>query len=145
MHWTARSAVALALLVVLAGCNGFVGSKPATESTPPSTAGPSTAAYEELENATLWIDGTVERIENRTVYIDDQRYSEVVVPVRVQGSGGFYCHATNDSGLDCAPIQLDEVDLEQEVCANVHASNGSLSVVKIFFNATCGGPRAPPE
>lgn len=145
MHRTALPAVSLGMLVIIAGCSGFFGPTTANQSTPPIESGSADSSYEVLENATLWIDGTVERIENQTVYIDDQGSSNVVVPVTAQGAGGFYCYARNDTGLDCGPIQFDEVQPDEKVCSLVHASGGTLSVIKIFFNATCGGPQAPPQ
>lgn len=145
MHRTALPAVSLGILVGIAGRSGFFGPSTANESTPPIESGSADSSYEELENATLWIDGRVERIENQTVYIDDQGSGNVVVPVTALGSGASYCHARNDTRLDWGPIQVDEDQPDQEVCSIVHPLGGTLSVIKLFFNATCGGPQASPE
>lgn len=145
MYRSGLPMLGLAMLIVVAGCSGFFSSPTPIEPTPQSNSSSSNSSLQELENATLWIDGTVERIENHTVYIDDQKYSNVVVPVRVQGSGGFYCHTTNDSDLDCGSVQLNEVQQGEEVCASVLVKNGTLNVIKIFFNATCRGPQAPAQ
>lgn len=144
MHHSGLRVVGLATLVVLAGCNGVFGTPTPTDSSSPNNSSSSASSLQELENATMWIDGTVQRIENNTVYIDDQPYSKVVIPVQAKGPS-FYCQAKNGSGANCEPVQLNEIQQGEDVCAFVRVESGTVQVVKVFFNMVCGGPQVPQQ
>lgn len=126
--------VGLATLVVLAGCSGVFGTPTPTDSTPPSNSSSSDSSLQELENASVWIGGTVARVENNTLYINTSQYNDVVIPVSMEEGTLFHCQS---NGSSCQPVELREVQQGQEVCAFVRIETGTVVPVKVFFNAVC--------
>ncbi|MFB6197282.1 MAG: hypothetical protein ABEI52_03285 [Halobacteriaceae archaeon] len=146
MHRPGISGASLAMLVVVAGCSGILGTPtPTPTSTPSTQSGSDASSLQELDNATLWIDGRITRIENTTVYIDDQPYSDVVIPVLVaENSVVFSCGTGNTTGGDCTTVSVTELQPGAEVCVFVYVRNGTLQVGKLFVHSVCGGPQPSP-
>lgn len=139
-----RSArLGIAALVVLAGCLGFSGSPSLPETAPASSDRSPEVTLEELDGAWFWIDGTVEHIDGDTLYVDDQPYTDVVVPVVISRSPLFYCRPSADSDIECEPGSPERVAPGEDVCALVRIQERTLQGGKVFFNASCGGPLPP--
>ncbi|MFB6132134.1 MAG: hypothetical protein ABEJ44_01855, partial [Halanaeroarchaeum sp.] len=74
-----------------------------------------------LENASVWVGGTVERVGDGVLYVDDSRYGDVVVPITLTGdSRSFRCRP----GGECAPVDPAAVGPGVDVCAFAHVRDG---------------------
>lgn len=141
-------AFGLATLILLTGCIGPAMSP--TSPTPHQTNTSPDNIVRQLETASLWLSGTVARVEANTVYL--KQGNDTVVPVTVTNHSALYrCYQVtvmNESGLGC----VDKFDLGdmgnlkgEDVCISVEVENSSIHARKAFFNTVCGGPTLPSE
>lgn len=98
----------------------------------------------------MWAGGTVALVGDTTVFIDNGQYSNETIPVVfTNNSAPFYCQPTNDSDVRCAGkadvSNVQDKTQGEEVCAFIGVENGVIEAGKVFFDAVCGGPQAPPQ
>ncbi|MFB6236679.1 MAG: hypothetical protein ABEH81_09930 [Halopenitus sp.] len=154
MDWDAPNSttiVALLIGVLLGGLvaygatvTGIVPGNQQPVADPPDSESTSSSLHE-LANATLWIDGTVERVTNSSIYIDESQYSDVVIPISMGENPGLFRCQSNDSNLSCRPVEQSEVQRGAEVCANVQIEKGTVQAIKVFTNADCAGASSPSQ
>lgn len=92
---------------------------------------------DDLEGNTVWVGGTLGRIEGSAIHVNTSRFVGEPVPVDVTDAALFTC-SPRENGLSCDPLsETAALSRGDAVCVSARADSGGLVAIKLFANATC--------
>lgn len=100
-----------------------------------SSDGPGVA--DDLAGNTIWVGGTLERVDGSTVHVNTGRFGGGPVPLGVADAALFACSPAGDGVTCTAAARPGELPTDRSVCASARVEGDDLVGIKVFANATC--------